>query len=282
MRKSRMNFKKYISSFLILILIVSTLPRVDIVQAEEVSGESYNYILDENGEIQLSEDFKEDIEIVKDNDEIAIIETNLEVEDNELNINAALNKEEDTITVISTENADTNNEVKKEYKVEISEATEDVFIATFTDIETGEQYVVDNTKTKASAVVLPIAVVLGGALVSHLIAISAAMVIAGVTYYVATKVISRLKRSDPYHYMAKLRSGKLWIGNSVSQSRAAAHLRAGGDIWSRSNSLAWTVANKAGKYTPTKAEVHGNGGSYFYHFHAQDAHNKRVGGHSFF
>ncbi|PGQ44360.1 hypothetical protein COA16_32185, partial [Bacillus thuringiensis] len=117
----------YISSFLILILIVSTLPRVDIVQAEEVSGESYNYILDENGEIQLSEDFKEDIEIVKDNDEIAIIETNLEVEDNELNINAALNKEEDTITVISTENADTNNEVKKEYKVEISEATEDVF-----------------------------------------------------------------------------------------------------------------------------------------------------------
>ncbi|WP_044892886.1 SAR2788 family putative toxin [Bacillus alveayuensis] len=276
------NLKKYISVFLVAILIIGLLPQVNTVIAEEIEKD-YEYVLDENVEIQLPETFEEDIDIVEDSSETAIVETNVEMQEEEINVKAQLDKEANDITVTSTEISSDGTEVIKEYNVEITEATEDVLIATFTDLETNEKYFVDTTQTEASiAFLVPIGVVLGGSLVSHLIAISAATVIAGVTYYAATKVVSTLKRKDPKHYIAKLYNGKLYIGNSVSQSTAASHLRAGGDIWSRSSSLAWTIADKAGYYAPTKAEKHGTGSNYFWHYHARDAYNKRIGGHSFY
>ncbi|MBB6282756.1 hypothetical protein HNR34_001084 [Geobacillus subterraneus] len=72
--------------------------------------------------------------------------------------------------------------------------------------------VVNSNKAHASmAFLAPIGVVIGEALLSHLIAASAAVVIAGVTYIVATKVASKLRNKCYDHYATVIRKGDVYI-----------------------------------------------------------------------
>lgn len=121
---------------------------------------------------------------------------------------------------------------------------------------------------------------IGEALLSHLIAASAAVVIAGVTYTVASKVASKLRNKSYDHYAAVIRKGDVYIGNPISYSAAVARMKSGGDVWSKSYSLAAKVARGAGNgRTPVGPERHGNGKpGYYWHFHTYN----RSGGHSFY
>ena len=206
------------------------------------------------------------------------------------------NKEYD---IIATMNESTKNivlEVKNEdkskpevYQVDIHEAEGDLLVATFTDKATGKKYKVDNTKAKSNfAFVIPIGIVIGEAVVAHLLAASLAIVVAGVTYVAATEVASKLRKNKRYdHYAASLNKSKtaMYIGPSLTYKQAKSKLKKG-DVWSISKSLAKKVAQGAGgNRNPIGPEIHNkdkNGklksGKYYYHYHTYN----RAGGHSFY
>jgi hypothetical protein len=183
--------------------------------------------------------------------------------------------------ISSVEKDSEGNDLVKEYAVELKEASEDKIVAVFKDTETNEEFVVNSNEAHASmAFLAPIGVVIGEALLSHLIAASAAVVIAGVTYTVASKVASKLRNKSYDHYAAVIRKGDVYIGNPISYSAAVARMKSGGDVWSKSYSLAAKVARGAGNgRTPVGPERHGNGKpGYYWHFHTYN----RSGGHSFY
>lgn len=133
------------------------------------------------------------------------------------------------------------------------------------------------------AAAIPLAVALGGSLLKWIISQFASIVIAGITYVVASAVISDLQKKNYDHFLASLRSGKLYIGNSITYASATARLKSGGDVWSKTNALAKKVAQGAGGgKVPVGVERHDANGSkkndYYWHFHAYN----RVGGHSFY
>lgn len=130
------------------------------------------------------------------------------------------------------------------------------------------------------AAAIPLVVLLGGSLLNWIISQFASIVIAGVTYVVASAVISELKKKNYDHYLASLRSGKLYIGNSITYAAATTRLKSG-DVWSRTNVLAEKVAKGAGGKA-TAVERHDKTGSkkddFYWHYHM----SSRKGGHSFY
>ncbi len=128
--------------------------------------------------------------------------------------------------------------------------------------------------------------ILGSALISALVAASTTVVIAGVTYVLATKVAAKLRRKEPKHYQAairyskKLKRNELFIGDSLGEKGASGRLKAGNDVWSISKSGAEKIARLAGgNRKPVGAEKHGGGKpGYYWHYHTYN----RQGGHSFF
>ncbi|MFP3845777.1 SAR2788 family putative toxin [Priestia filamentosa] len=289
--------KKSIAKVVSLLIILAM--GIGLVPAKNtLAEESIDTIAPDVNESMLA---NEDIEILEDTDKSLIVSMEVDSEDYDETAVTEEESEESYSNLGEGEEVDSvvaevdkdlsqltistvvDGEKEKTYEVDVKEAYDDVFVADFTDTETNETISVNNEELQASfAFLVPIGVVIGESLAAHLIAASAAVVIAGATYYAATKVTSKLKRKDPKYYLAKLVKGKLYIGNSVTLSTAAKNLRAGGDTWSRSSGYAWSVANSAGKYSPTKAEKHGTGSNYFSHYHARDKSNKRVGGHSFY
>ena len=116
----------------------------------------------------------------------------------------------------------TNEKSKKtgknntEYKIDVETATSEQIEATFTDVESGEEYVVNTDELQASfAFLLPIGVVIGEALLAHLVAAGLAFTIAGISYVAATEVIKELQKKKDNHYAAKLKNDVLYIGNRV-------------------------------------------------------------------
>lgn len=136
-----------------------------------------------------------------------------------------------------------------------------------------------NTRMALTAVV-------GSALITYLIAISASVVILGVTYVLATEIASELRKKKPKHYQAAIRYSKkfkrneLFIGNSLGETGASGRLKAGNDVWSTSQAGAKKIAKLAGgNKEPIGAEKHGGGKpGYYWHYHTYN----RKGGHSFF
>lgn len=233
-----------------------------------------------NGKVLAEEIIKdENIEVIENNTNKIEVQTEVETTKGDATVSATWNKNNDTFTVTSIEKDSNGNDIKKEYKVDIEEATEDNFKAVFTDIKTNEKFHVNSNEAHASIVfLLPIAGIIGQGLVSHLIAIGAAIVIAGSTYVAVSKVASQLKRKQPEHYAATIRRGDLYVGGSLSYSSAVSRLKGGSDIWSKNSNLAFKVAQGAGKgKRPTNYERHGQQG-YYWHYHTWN----RSGGHSFF
>ncbi|MGP3610597.1 SAR2788 family putative toxin [Anoxybacteroides rupiense] len=118
-------------------------------------------------------------------------------------VSLSLDKGTNEFTVTSIETDSQGNQVEKEYKVDVENATEDGIVATFTDMGTGEKYELNTNQLHASfAFLIPIGVIIGEALLEHLIAIGLATVIAGVTYTVASSVSETLRKKQYDHYPA--------------------------------------------------------------------------------
>lgn len=175
----------------------------------------------------------------------------------------------------------------KDYKIEVETATEDKIEANFIDIETGEEYNVNSDNLQASfAFLIPLGVIIGEALLSHLIAIGLAVTIAGITYTAVKEVSSKLKKDKHKHYMAMITRGDLYIGNALSRSQAVSRIKStdtkNNNVWSVSYTDAASLAREAGgNRTPVGPERDRGKTSaegYYQHFHLYN----RTGGHSFY
>ncbi len=123
-------FKKIVSLMLIFVLSIGILPNGKAI-AEEL-------IQDEN------------IEVLENNSEKVEVQTEVETVEGDAIVSAAWDKSDNAFTVKSMETDANGNEVEKEYRVDVEEATEDVFKATFTDVKTNESFEVDSTEARAS------------------------------------------------------------------------------------------------------------------------------------
>ena len=129
------------------------------------------------------------------------------------------------------------------------------------------------------AIAIPLAVVLGQALLNTLIATVLTITVAGVVYVIATSVTQELSRNRPNnHFMAQLRNGQLFIGNGITLATSQRRVRGGLDVWSPTSALARAVIPGSA----VGPQNHYRNGSRrdrnFDHFHP----NPRTGGHSFF
>lgn len=147
----------------------------------------------------------------------------------------------------SVETDSEGNQVEKEYKVDVQQATEHGIVATFTDMNTGEKYEINTNELHASfAFLIPIAVVVGEALLEHLIAMGLAFVIAGVTYTLASEIVPTLRNKNYDHYAAYLKTKEgVYIGNPISLSEAISRLNGKdfetNNVWSKTSGLAKKV-----------------------------------------
>jgi hypothetical protein len=176
-------------------------------------------------------------------------------------------KETKEISLKTNEKSKNTGKNETKYKVEVDTATEEKIEATFINVETGEEYDVNTDELQASfAFLIPIGIVIGEALIAHLIAIGLALVISGVTYIAYTEFIK--KKRTYSHYMATRQSSGIFIGNGLSASKATSRLKSGGDTWSNSSYGAKGIAKNASPYLKTLgAEIDKYGSGKHYHYH---------------
>lgn len=142
----------------------------------------------------------------------------------------------------------TEDNVEKEYKVELTALSSDVVKGNFTDVETGETYDLDSTEGQASFVFLiPVGIVMTEAALTALYATGAMIIVGGAAYVGANKA----KKSKKYnHFKATVKGGSVYIGAGLSRSKAVAWFKKGKDLYSVSSNQAKAVAaatNNSGK-----------------------------------
>lgn len=108
-----------------------------------------------------------------------------------------------------------------------------------------------------------------------------AFLIEGTYFIVATAILDTIRNGKYNHYEAILINDDLYLGNNISYNEAIERLKNKGDVWSKNSTLAWCVANAAGKINPTDVEKHENNDNYYWHYHARNSINTRIGQHSF-
>lgn len=111
--------------------------------------------------------------------------------------------------------------------------------------------------------------------------IPVAFLIEGTYFIVATAILDAIRNGKYNHYEAIIINGDLYLGNNISYSEAIERLKNKGDVWSKNSTLAWCVANAAGKINPTNVEKHENNDNYYWHYHPRNSSNTRIGQHSF-
>lgn len=111
--------------------------------------------------------------------------------------------------------------------------------------------------------------------------IPVAFLIGGTYFIIATAILDSIRNGKYDHYEAVLINGDLYLGNNLSYNEAINRLKSKGDVWSKNSTLAWCVANAAGKINPTKVEKHENNDNYYWHYHPRNSINTRIGQHSF-
>ena len=175
-----------------------------------------------------------------------------------------------------------NGELKPSYTIETEEGTYSV--------------VSGQPQQARMAGSIRLILVIGQALMKTLIAMAATITVlyAGeeIRHALASEVVEKLEKKENLHYMALLneemtsmgRIKKLYIGNAFETTgEAAAWLRGGGNVWSKSSALARMVANTAGGAIGPEIDSYSSisvqlGHDYYYHYHIIG----RIGGHSFY
>ncbi|MGE1098579.1 SAR2788 family putative toxin [Bacillus altitudinis] len=178
-----------------------------------------------------------------------------------------LDKKNMEFSLETDEFSEVTGEKGKEYKINVENATDDKIEGTFIDTETNEKYKINSDEITASFVwFIPVGIVIGEALLAHLISMGLAVTITGVTY-VAYSEFKKHKRTYS-HYMAVRKSKGLFIGNGLKRSAAIARLKKGGDTWSTSKNNAKSIAKAASPIKKiTGAEIDKKGKGKHYHYH---------------
>ncbi|MGJ7034601.1 SAR2788 family putative toxin [Anoxybacillus eryuanensis] len=286
------KFKRVISIPLTLILLIGIIPVSSNVLADEITDTSTqtgvvneeNITVVQNNEktLEIQSEVSTDIDnVIEGTSDVATDAT----DDGHATVSLSMDKDTREFTVKSVETDSEGNQVEKEYKVDVQQATEYGIVATFTDMNTGEKYEINTNELHASfAFLIPIAVVVGEALLEHLIALGLAFVIAGVTYTLASEIVPTLRNKNYDHYAAYLKTKEgVYIGNPISLSEAISRLNGKdfetNNVWSKTSGLAKKVAKEAGGgREPVFDSPHGSYPKFLPHFHKWN----RSGGHSFY
>ena len=286
------KFKRVISILLTLILLIGIISANSNVLADEITDTSTqtgvvneeNITVVQNNEktLEIQSEVSTDIDnVIEGTSDGATDVTN----DGHAIVSLSMDKDTREFTVKSVETDSEGNQVEKEYKVDVQQATEHGIVATFTDMNTGEKYEINTNELHASfAFLIPIAVVVGEALLEHLIAMGLAFVIAGVTYTLASEIVPTLRNKNYDHYAAYLKTKEgVYIGNPISLSEAISRLNGKdfetNNVWSKTSGLAKKVAKEAGGgREPVFDSPHGSYPKFLPHFHKWN----RSGGHSFY
>lgn len=186
---------------------------------------------------------------------------------------ATLNKETNKITMQLVEKSkmlgvSIGQEKKTNYEVVIDNAIDGKVSAVIINTETKEKHHVSKDSDKVIAqlpAVIPLIEIIGIAIIEALLIAATAIVVGGVTYYVATKVADMLRQKSYDFYLALLSGGTVYIGSSIDFETALARVGFGGDIFARTGDLARMMAVSAGG-SYRGPECHGDEG-YFDHYH---------------
>lgn len=179
-------------------------------------------------------------------------------------------------------------EETNDYDVYVQTLTEDKIIADVAGVDTDENYKIE----RASDEILAQApLVLGvpaaaAALLEALLAILAAVVIAGVTWYVASKVISTLKREQPgvKYYTAMLYRDNVYLGTALkTKSQAVLRLAAGGSVFAIASGYAYDACKSASPIRKVSTrQKHGTGNNNYYHYHPMITVKKQSSAHCWY
>lgn len=277
----KMNLTKFLSLVLTLaILVVSFVHSPSLVKAEELDQlEGVEVLVNNDSEIRLKTEIDGLVGVLVQDQETKEI-TLTTYEANEIDPNSY------------SLNALTNEDKIDQYTLSLDKYSDEAGATiTYQDESTGQTVTVDSdeSETRALVVILaPLVQIVGAKLIEALLLTAAAIMINEMEFVKTDSIATNLRNKQYNHYYAKIMQRDVWIGPAISESVAVARLASfngdgdldGNDVWSKSQSAAARVAQKAGgNREPVGPEIHGTLGSgFYYHFHTWN----RVGGHSFF
>lgn len=275
--KSRIN--KIISLMLTFFILINMIPKNVYAQSNILNIDGYNVqVLENSGQ-------REVVKLVI-NDETYIMTHNLF--DNDYILEKQKNRNflaKSLFSVVSS---------REKYKVAVKSYNENELIATVQNFNKTETFKIDETldniKAQASLVIgVGAAGAIGAAaaaLVKAILLLCAGIVIAGVTYYTASRVIAELKKKQQgtKYYFAIRYNGNVYINAPIrSKSLAASVLKAGKDVFATASGYAYDACKSASPIgAVSKPQVHGTGTGYFLHYHPMMTRKVQGKGHCFY
>lgn len=272
----------YIAVALCVALLASITFQQSAFAQSDVSTSDYVVVQDDSSKLVIKNK-------VDTNKNFRMMRTSTE----EVHATIEMDKRSQEITLNTDEASTITGKNEKRYNVIIDDVTgeDDDIKARFIDVETNEVFNVNTgTVTASFAFLIPLGVIIGTALIEHLISIALAVTIGGIAWAVVTEIRANLREKEYDHYMAKIMQGNVWVGDALDLGSAAYRLTnpfldwQNNNVWSRTSAAAALVAYTAGNgNTPVGPEltIDKSGGSimFFYsHYHTWN----RAGGHSFF
>ncbi|MED4128156.1 hypothetical protein [Shouchella miscanthi] len=270
--------KKTFYITLVLLLILASLPLQKAVAQDnepDILESTLNELIS-NGE--YPEDLNSELE--KENLELI----NFDLVETQLELDLITDEDEHDASIQSNLHLDFNNvqgalevnsvlegeSVTSSYTLDIVTVTEDLIEFSMTDQLTGEVFNYSSNELYPSAIVaVPIGAWITAAALKALAA-SAILIIAGLTYVLATHAISKIqnqKNRKYNHYRATLTNKKLYIGDGISRSGAISRGKSGRDVWSVSKNQAKEVAKGVNRNGQPIHEIDKDRKGKYYHWH---------------
>lgn len=128
----------------------------------------------------------------------------------------------------------------------------------------------DNEEIQIQTVIpYPIGMIITEALLEALLALGKIIIVAGVTYIIATEAEEYLDQENYDFWRARLSGGQVWIGQGISKERAITLLKDAGDVWARTAGLSYAACLAASSNSNVVGPVihHAGCEGYYYHHH---------------
>lgn len=272
---SKNMLSKILSLFLMISLIVPSLSNIAFAKDKSIGSvniDSYSIDILKNNdneiEVKTIEDGVEYIVTFDKNSEEYFLKTKEE----ESFLSKILNEDK----IIDTQ------------KIIIEDASEDSVNATVLDGKNKKGFEISENDEELTAQA-PLVIGAGAAasaLIKAILAIAGTYVIAGATWYVASSVISKLKRDQPevHYYSAMLHKGKVVIGKALkSKSLAVRRLSLEMDVFAISSGYAYDACKSASPIKQVSArQKHGSGSNHYYHYHPMLKSKTQMDGHCWY
>lgn len=236
-----MSFQKFVIKIVIACLVIYSLPLsvIEQIKAESLSttGKEQSNNLTEEEQIEIREKLNQDIhneldianndinvKVTDVNDASVVIETTYKDNNTEALLDIELSTETEDI-IISSKVIENGEATYSQFKVDVIESTETTFVATFKNVETGEEYTYDSTMLQAS--VLPALVYVIGTTVLRVaitkVGQKAALKIGKKTFLAKSKNASKTATANFTDFTVNVGSKKVYFTKAKMQHILQGH-----------------------------------------------------------